>query len=81
MVDSSNDTALEKMFPISVRIFDINFGRVMTKFHNMNLLMRQNSTTAECMFNSINEQFEKHEIEWKMVSAIGVDNTNANITA
>ena len=37
MLDASNDTGLEKMYPITVRIFDINYSRVMTKFFDMNL--------------------------------------------
>ena len=28
MLDSSNDNGLEKMFPVTVRIYDVNFGRV-----------------------------------------------------
>lgn len=37
------------------------------------------SSTAEFIFNSIDNQLVKHGISWDMVSAIGVDNTNANI--
>ena len=79
MVDGSNDNGLEKMFPITVRIFDVNFGRVLTKCFDMNLLVGRSSSTAEAMFNSIDEQFEKHDISWLMVSGLRVDNTNANI--
>ena len=32
MVDGSNYAGLEKMFPICIRIFDVNFNRIMTKF-------------------------------------------------
>ena len=38
MVDGSNHIDLEKMVPITVRIFDIKFGSVTTKFFYMNLL-------------------------------------------
>ena len=52
------------MLPITVRIFDINFGRVMTKFFDMNLL----SGTTEVMFDSIDAQFTKHGVSWENVS-------------
>lgn len=32
MVDESNDAGYEKMFPISTRIFDVNFNQIMTSF-------------------------------------------------
>ena len=32
MVDESNDAGHEKMFPISTRIFDVNFNQIMTSF-------------------------------------------------
>ncbi|KAJ8030946.1 hypothetical protein HOLleu_27502 [Holothuria leucospilota] len=38
MLDASNDTGLQKMFPVTVRIYDINFRRIMTKFLDINLL-------------------------------------------
>ena len=38
MLDGSNDTGLAKMFPVTVRVFDINFKRVMTKFPDMNVM-------------------------------------------
>ena len=41
MIHGSNHIDLEKVVPITVRIFDIKFGRVTTKFFYMNLLSRQ----------------------------------------
>ena len=32
MLDASNDTGIEKMYPITVRIYDVNFNRIMTNF-------------------------------------------------
>ena len=79
MVDGSNDTCLEKMLPITARIFDVNLGRVMTKFFHMNLVSGRDSGTGEVMFDSIDAQFTKHGVSWENVSGLGVDNTNANI--
>ena len=78
MVDGSNDAGLEKMFPISVRIFDINFGKVMTKFFDMNMLAGHNSSTAVFMFNSIDNQLEKNGIPWNMVSVIGCSHVGSH---
>ena len=58
-VDGSNDAGLEKMFPISIRTFDVNFNRIMTKFFDMNMLQGRAASTADCMFGSINQQMEK----------------------
>ena len=38
MLDGSIDTGLSKMFPIAVRVFDVRFNRLMTKFFDMNLI-------------------------------------------
>ena len=79
MVDGSNDAGLEKMFPICVRIFDVNFNRIMTKLFDMNMLEGRDASTAEHMFTSIENQLCKNELSWDMVTSIGFDNTNANI--
>ena len=79
MVDGSNDAGLEKMFPICVRIFDVNFNRIMTKFLDMNMLEGRDASTAEHMFTSIENQLRKNELSWDMVTSIGLDNTNTNI--
>ena len=79
MLDASNDTGIEKMFPITVRIFYINFNRIMTKFFDMNLLTGRRASTAEEMLNSVDEQLTNNDISWEYCTALGVDNTNTNI--
>ena len=37
MLDTSNDTGVQKMFPMTVRIFDTCFSRIMTKLFDINL--------------------------------------------
>ena len=68
MLDGSSDTGVLKMFPVTVRIFDINHQRIITKLFHI----------AE-MFSSVDELFIKRGISWDFVTALGVDNTNANI--
>ena len=53
MVDASNDTGIEKMYPITVRIYDVNFNRIMTNFFDINMLQGRDPSAAESMFNSI----------------------------
>lgn len=67
------------MFPVTVRIYDVNYGRVLTKFLQMNLLEGREASTAETMFQSVNELLERNSINWNYCVAIGLDNTNVNI--
>ena len=62
MVDGSNDHGLYKMFPITVRVFDINWNRVMTKFLDLNLITGRDSGKAAAMFESIDAKFQSYEL-------------------
>ena len=53
MLDASNDAGLYKMYPIIVRIFDVNFGRVMTKFYDLNYMKWRVASTAQAHFQSV----------------------------
>ena len=79
MLDSSNDNGLEKTFPVTVRIYDVNFGRVLKKFIDMNLLEGRDASTAEVMFQSVDELLERNSLDWDHCLATGADNTNINI--
>ena len=57
MLGGSNDSWLYNVFPVTVRIFDINFGRIMTKFLDMNMLLGPDASTAQFEFNSIDGHF------------------------
>ena len=62
MVDGSNNTGLEMMLPITVRIFNVNFGSVITKFFYMNLLSGRDNGTGEVIFDNNDAQFTKHAV-------------------
>ena len=47
MIDGSNDTGLEKMFSISIHIFDVNFNWVMNNFFDMNMHLRGQEMQAQ----------------------------------
>ena len=79
MLDVSNDNGIQKMFPITVRIFDETFSRIMTKFFDMNLLEGRDASTADVMFESVDNVLATNDIQWDHWIAIGLDNTNVNI--
>ena len=62
--DGLNDTGLQKMNPLTVRIFDTNRGCVTTRFLDMCLT---SASTAEAIFSKIDETMQKFEIDWKNV--------------
>ena len=64
MLDGSNDTSLSKIFPNTVRVFDVSFNTVMTKFFDMNLIDGTDVSTAEAMFQSVDNQLNNHDISW-----------------
>lgn len=57
MIDGSNDTGIAKMYPITVRIYDVNFNRVMTKFFDMNLMEQLQLSFNMLMLFSRNMKF------------------------
>lgn len=77
--DGSNDSGLEKMYPITVRIFDINKSQIVTEFLDMCLTKGPEAGTAEAIFNKIDECFSKHKIPWENCKGCSVDNTNVNV--
>ena len=77
--DGSNDTGVLKMFPVTVHIFDINHQQIMTNFFDMNLMEGQDASAAAEMFSSVDKLFIIHGIYWDFITALGVDNPNANI--
>ena len=48
----------------------------MTKFFDMNLIDGTDASTAETMFQSVDNQLNNHDISWDYCLAIGLDNTN-----
>ena len=78
--DGSNDTGLEKMNPICVKIFDVKRSKTVTNhFLDMCLTSGTNCSTAEGIFTAIDEAFEKNKIPWENCVSLSVDNTNTMI--
>ena len=78
-VDGSNDTGMEKMNPVTIRIYDQSSGKVVTQFLD---ICTSTSSTAEAIFNvmdgRLSELLESTN-PWNMCTSVGVDNTSVNI--
>ena len=55
MLDASNDNDLAKIYPITLRIFDINYSRLTAKFFDINLTEEANASTDVAMFSSVDK--------------------------
>ena len=70
--DGSNDNCL----PLTVRIFDINLGKVKTSLLDMCV---SKGGTAEELFTTIDNCMSAFGIPWDNCVAVGVDNTSVNM--
>ena len=68
ILDGSNDTGLQKMCPVTVRIFDVNFNRIMKKFFDINFLEGTDAPTAANMFDSVNNLFERYNMQLTFIA-------------
>ncbi len=78
-IDGSNDNGLEKMNPLTVRLFDQQRGLVTTQLLDMCLTSGVNSGTAETIFNKMDEALTSSGIPWSHCIGTGVDNTSVNL--
>ena len=67
---------VEKMNPMTIRIFDINRGSVTAQFLDMCMA---SSSSAEGIFTRMNEVLQNNSITWKNCVGLGVDNTSVNM--
>lgn len=74
--DGSNDQGLEKMNPVTVRIFDINQHKVVTKFLDM---CKSRESNAKAIFRAIDTAMSKYGVSWDKCVSLGVDNTSVNV--
>ena len=75
-VDGSNDSGIEKMNPLTVKIFDTNRGVVSTQFLDMCM---SSESTAAGIFAKMQGVFETHNILWSNCVGVGLDNTSVNM--
>ncbi|XP_041482851.1 uncharacterized protein LOC121429723 isoform X2 [Lytechinus variegatus] len=76
--DGSNDTGLEKMNPMTVKLFDINQG-VVYRFLDMCTTSGSAAATAQTIFSKMDEVFSSEEIPWHNCIALSLDNASVNM--
>ena len=78
--DGSNDTGVDKMNPVCIKIFDIERSKTVTDhFLDMCLTSGEGGGTAAVIFEKIEEVFEQHKLPWENCTSLSVDNTNTMI--
>ena len=78
--DCSNDTGVQKMNPIAVRIFDINQSKTVSEyFHSMCLTVGENACKAYKIFEKIDSIFLSDGIPWQNCASLSVHNTEAMV--
>ena len=78
-IDGSNDTGLEKMNPVTVRIYNLKENCVSTHFLDMCL---SSSSTAHSLYSALSGKLEELlqcSKPWDLCTSVGVDNTSVNI--
>ena len=68
ILGGTNDTGLQKMYPVTVCIFDVNFNRIMKKFFDINFLEGTDAPTAASMFDSVNNLFERYNMQLTFIT-------------
>ena len=61
-VDGSNDNDLKAMYPLCVRIFEVNGGQIGLRFLDM---CSYSSSTAEGIYSNLHETLIKLNIDWQ----------------
>ena len=78
--DGSNDTGLEKMNRVCLKILDVNRSKKVTS-HSLNMCLTsgKNASIAACIFDKINEKVIEYGLPWENCVNLSVDNANAMI--
>ena len=79
LVDGSNDKGLEKLNPLTVKIFDAQNRQVCTQLLDMCTTSGPECGTSDAIFGKINAALEENAIPWGNCISFGVDNTSVNV--
>ena len=66
-IDGSSDTGLTKMNPISVRLYDVNLGIVVTRLLDMGCTSGMQAATAATIFQKMDVVLSENGIPWEIV--------------
>ena len=75
-IDGYSDNDLEKMNPLTVCVFDIDTHKVEGRFLDM---CSTTASTAQAIYDKMNEVLNKHDIPWGNCVGMSVDNTSVNL--
>jgi hypothetical protein len=79
-IDGSSDTGVEKMNPMTVRIFNINGPKtVSTHFYNMCVTGGRDASKAECIFKVVQTKMEEDHIAWSQAVNLSVDKMSLSL--
>ena len=79
-IDGGSDTGLEKMNPVTIRIFDINRSKqVESHFYDMCTTSGEDCGKAAAIFDVLDEKFQNDSMPWHNAVSLSVDNTNTMI--
>ena len=80
-VDGSNDLDLEKMNPVTIRLYDVTYNKIVTRFLDM---CTSSSGIAEGIYSVVDSKLKELlqcSNPWSLCTSVGVDNTSVNIGA
>ncbi|XP_061571349.1 uncharacterized protein LOC133424833 [Cololabis saira] len=80
VTDGSNDTGLEKMNPLTVRVFD-GTNKVVHRFLDMCTTSGRSCGTADVIYKKIHDVLVEHKIPWTNCVGLSVDNAPVDIGA
>lgn len=79
LVDGSSDTSIEKLNPLTVRIYDDTKRQVTTQLVDMCTTSGRSCGTASAIFSKIDSVISTLGIPWINCVGFGVDNTSVNV--
>lgn len=80
--DGSSDTDVNKMNPVTMRIFDVNTSKtVTTHFYDICVTTGRDASKAAEIFEVVKSKFEQDNIPWCNAVSLSIDNTNSMIGA
>ena len=71
----------EKMNPLTVRVYDSDTKKVVHRFLDMCPTSGPNCSTADAIFQKMEEALQKHAIPWTNCVSLSVDNAPVNTGA
>lgn len=79
LVDGSNDTGIEKLNPLTVRLLDMKKMQVITQLLDMCTTSGRHCGTAASIFSKIDSVLTTYNIPWNHCVGFGVDNASVNV--